>query len=228
MCGRTTLFAPPEEIEDRFSASFDYEYEPRYNIAPEGPGVATVPNAEPDTIEQYHWGIIPHWVEDRDDWPEPINARAESVAEKPTFRDAFNKRRCLILADGFYEWTGPAGKRKPHRVVVDDGELFAMAGLWETWEDNGETITSTTIITTDANEVVGQLHDRMPVILAPEEETTWLESEDTDELQELLDPFSDDRTSEYEVSTAVNSPANDSPDLVEPLEGSQSGLGEFG
>lgn len=230
MCGRTTLFAPRADVEERFDATFAYDYVPRYNIAPEGPGLPAIRNEIADRIEQLHWGIIPPWVDDRDDWPEPINARAESVAEKATFRDAFDERRCLVVADGFYEWTGPSGRRKPHRIVVDDGEPFAMAGLWETWSGNGDgdDVVSVTIVTTDANDVVGRLHGRMPVILAPDEEVTWLRSDDPDELRALLDPYPDSATSEYEVSTAVNNPGNDGPELVEPLGGSQSGLGEFG
>jgi len=228
MCGRTTLFAPRAAVEERFGASFAYDYEPRYNIAPGGPGLPAIRNENATAIEQLHWGIVPHWVDDRADWHEPINARAETVAEKPTFRDAFAKRRCLVLADGFYEWTGPQGKRKPHRVVVDDGELFAMAGLWETWSENGDEVVSVTVVTTDANDVVGRLHDRMPVILAPDEESTWLESDDADDLQGLLDPYPDGPTGEYEVSTAVNNPGTDRPELVEPLGGTQSGLEEFG
>lgn len=228
MCGRTTLFAPQSDIEERFDARFTYDYRPRYNIAPEGPGLPAIRNENDEAIEQLAWGLIPEWVDDRDDWYEPINARAETVAEKPTFRSAFDRHRCLVLADGFYEWTGPSGSRQPYRVVVDDGSLFAMAGLWERWEENGEAVTSTTVITTDANDTVGELHDRMPVMLAEDEEATWLESDDADELQALLDPFPDDRTGAYEVSTAVNNPVNDTPDLVEPLSGSQSGLEEFG
>lgn len=228
MCGRTTLFAPRGDVEERFEATFAYDYEPRYNIAPEGPGLPAIRNENSEEIEQLHWGFVPSWVDDRDDWPAPINARAESVAEKSTFKRAFETRRCLVIADGFYEWTGRSGQRRPHRVVVDDGDPFAMAGLWETWGENGDALTSVTIITTDANDLVGQLHDRMPVVLAPDEEATWLESDDPETLQSLLDPYPDDRMDEYEVSTAVNNPANDSPDLVDPLGTSQTGLGEFG
>lgn len=231
MCGRTTLFALLGDIEERFDASFAYDYEPRYNVAPGSPGLPAIRNEAPEGIEQCYWGLIPGWVEDRTDWPEPINARAESVADKPSFRDAFRKRRCLVLADGFYEWTGPSGSRRPHHITVDDGDPFAMAGLWESWnggEGNGDELTSVTILTTDPNDVVGQLHDRMPVILDRDEEETWLQGEDSDDLQGILDPFPDDRMDTNEVSTAVNNPANDRPELVEPVGGSQTGLGEFG
>ena len=232
MCGRTTLFALLGEIEGRFDASFAYEYQPRYNVAPGDPGLPAIRNENCEEIEQCYWGLVPDWVEERADWPEPINARAESVADKPSFRDAFRRRRCLVLADGFYEWTGPSGNRRPHHITVDDGEPFAMAGLWEHWsnggDENGDEVTSVTVVTTETNDVVGQLHDRMPVILTRDEERKWLESEGTDDLQALLDPFPDGRMDTCEVSTAVNNSANDGPELVEPVGGSQTGLGEFG
>lgn len=227
MCGRFGLFARAEAIEDRFDATFQFDYEPRYNVAPEAEPVAAVPDEAPDALEPFSWGLVPHWVEDPDDWPSPINARAETVHEKPAFRDAFRNRRCLVPANGFYEWTGRRGKRIPHWITVDDDGLFAMAGIWETWGDEGDRERSLAIVTTASNGVVGELHDRMPVILEPDEERTWLASEDEDELRGLLDPYPDERTAEREVSTAVNVPSNDSPALIEPVGGDQSGLDEF-
>ena len=228
MCGRFGLFARLDAVEDYFGAAFTFDYEPRYNVAPEGPGVAAVRDEAPDDIDQLHWGLLPHWVDDPDDFPTLINARAETAAEKPAFRDAFERRRCLVPASTFYEWTGRKGSRVPHAIEVADRELFAMAGLWETWSSNGDEVRSATILTTDANELVGELHDRMPVILERDEERAWLEADDAEERQALLDPYPADRMRSYEVSRQVNDPTNEGPALVEPVGGTQSGLGDFG
>lgn len=227
MCGRFGLFARLDAIEDRYDGEFTYDFEPRYNIAPEGPGIATVRNQIPGQIDQVKWGLIPHWVDDPNDFPTLINARAETIAEKPAFRDAFAKRRCLIPASNFYEWTGRKGSRVPYFIGVEDQEIFSMAGIWETWTENGTDMESVAIITTDANDVVAELHDRMPVILDREEEDRWLDGKEEDELQELLDPFPDGRTMSYEVTKAVNNSTNDSPELIEPIGSDQAGLGDF-
>jgi len=226
MCGRTSLFVPQSVLEERFNASAIQPITPRYNIAP-GDDLAAIQNDAPEEIDLLQWGLIPHWVDDPDDWPKPINARAETVADKPAFSEAFDKRRCLVLADGFYEWGGERGHKQPFRVTRSDDEPFAMAGLWETWE-NGEARETVTVITTDSNETIAPIHDRMPVILEPDEESTWLEADDEDALGALLDPFPDDYTKTYPISTAVNNPSNDSPEVIEPVDRpEQSGLGEF-
>lgn len=227
MCGRFGLYAGPSDLEQRFDATFTYDYEPRYNVAPEGPGLAAVRNETPDAIDQLRWGLLPHWVDDPDGFPTLINARAETVADKPAFRDAVAKRRCLIPANLFYEWTGRKGRRVPHAIGVDEGSVFAMAGIWERWSANGDEVVSAAVITTDANDVVAALHDRMPVILGREEERRWLEADDHSDRQALLDPFPADRTTAHEVSMAVNNPANEGPELIEPVGSDQSGLGEF-
>lgn len=228
MCGRFGLYLAPDDLEERFDGTIEFDYEPRYNIAPEGSGTAVVTNEAPDEIDQLRWGLRPEWVDEPDDWPHPINARAETVAEKRSFRDAFEHRRCLVPANNFYEWTGRRGRRIPYSIGVGDQETFSMAGLWASWSENGSSVRSFTIITTAANEVVGELHDRMPVILDRDEERRWLGADDPDELQSLLDPFPDDRTERYEVSTKVNNPANDGPELIEPVGSSQTGLDAFG
>ncbi len=228
MCGRTSLFVPQSVLEERFNATATEPITPRYNIPP-GDDLASIRNEAPEAIDLLQWGLIPHWVDDPDDWPKPINARAETVADKPAFRDAFDNRRCLVLADGFYEWGGERGRKQPFRVTRADEEPFAMAGLWESWGDNGEQLETVTIITTDSNETIAPIHDRMPVILEPNEEAAWLETDDGAALSSLLDPFPDDLTATYPISTAVNDPANDSPDVIEPVDrGQQSGLSEFG
>lgn len=227
MCGRTSVFQPQPEIERRFSATFREEWNPQYNIAPQE-RLPTVQNDEPETIDQVEWGLIPSWVDYPDDFPLLINARAETVAEKPAFRSAFEKRRCLVIADGFYEWKGERGSKQPYRVEHIDKELFAYAGLWETWNDNGDSRETLTIITTEANEVVKPIHDRMPVMLEPDEEDRWLEADDSDELKALLDPFPDDLTNAYPITKKVNDASYERPDVIEPVDiGEQSGLGEF-
>ena len=227
MCGRTSLFLPQPEIERRFGAEFVEAWEPRYNIAPRQE-VPTIRSRTSSRIDQFEWGFRPHWVDDPADWPHPINARAETVAEKPAFRDAFRSNRCLVLADGFYEWQSTRDGTQPYRIELADRAPFAFAGLWAEWEGNGTTHHSITIITTDSNAVVDPIHDRMPVMLQREEEATWLSAEEHGSLQELLDPFPSDRLRAYPISTRVNTPSNDSPDIIDPIEpASQSGLDDF-
>ncbi len=225
MCGRLSLFAPQDELEDRFDATPVREIRPRYNVAP-GQEHPVVRNDAPEEIRFPTWGLVPHWADEFGGGH--INARAETLADKPSFRDAFRERRCLVLADGFYDWKKTPTGKQPYRMTRTDGKPFAMAGLWENWQ-NGERKTSFTVVTTEPNDVVGQIHHRMPVILAPEEETTWL-SGDEDELKSVLDPFPAKRMRSYPVSTRVNNPDNDSPDIVEEVvadEDAQTGLGDF-
>ena len=235
MCGRTSLFAPQAAVEERFDARASQPLEPRYNLAP-GEDLAVVRNDAPESIDQLRWGLVPHWADDPESGPRPINARAETVDEKPTFRDAFAERRCLVIADGFYEWKAN-GKKQPYRVTIGENEPFAFAGLWERWrrdagngedENEGEDdLRTVTIITTEANELVAPIHDRMPVILAADEERRWLAGEG--EPKELLDPYDGSDLRTYPVSTAVNDPSNDSPAVVEPIDasGGQQGLDDF-
>ena len=228
MCGRTSLFVPQSVLEERFEAVALEPIPPRYNIPP-GDDLAVVKNDAPEAIDLLEWGLLPHWVDDPDDWPMPINARSETVADKPAFREAFARRRCLVLADGFYEWGGERGHKQPFRVTRTDDQPFAMAGLWESWGDNGAQRETVTILTTDSNETIAPIHDRMPVMLEPAEEADWLAAEDHESLLTQLDPYPDEITRAYPISTAVNDPSNDSPDVIEPVERDhQSGLGEFG
>ena len=163
------------------------------------------------------WGLIPFWAKDPKIGARMINARAETVAEKPAFRNALKKRRCLVLADGYYEWQKtPVGKR-PFRIVLKSGEPFAMAGLWETWKDpQGKVVPSCTIITTSANNYLAPIHNRMPVILPREVEGLWLDSgtEEADSLTHMLVPGPDDTLDAYEVSTMVNNSRNHSPEII--------------
>ena len=228
MCGRYTLFTPPETLAERFDVDVPAGHEPRYNCAP-GQSLPVVPSGA-DALTRMEWGLVPEWADD--DSGAQINARGETVAEKPTFRDAFERRRCLVPADGFYEWVeGPDGTR-PHRVAFADDRPFAMAGIWTRWTpetaqtgltefgaggpSDPEPRETFAVVTTEPNDLVADLHGRMAVILAPDEEETWLEGS-PGEASALLDPYPADELTAHEVSTRVNDVANDAPDLVEPV-----------
>ena len=217
MCGRYTLIADLGDLAQRFEFDgSDFSYDPGYNIAPTE-SVLTVRNVEGREAAFMRWGLIPFWAKDPKIGARMINARAETVAEKPAFRNALKKRRCLVLADGYYEWQKtPVGKR-PYRIIMKSGEPFAMAGLWETWRDpQGTVIPSCTIITTAANDFLTPIHNRMPVILLRESEESWLESsvEDPASLTGILAPYPDDGMDAYEVSTLVNYARNDGPEVI--------------
>ena len=220
MCGRYTLIADLGDLAQRFEFDgSDFSYDPGYNIAPTE-SVLTVRNFDGREAAFMRWGLIPFWAKDPKIGARMINARAETVAEKPAFRNALKRRRCLVLADGYYEWQKtPAGKR-PYRIIMKSGEPFAMAGLWETWKDpQGNVVPSCTIITTAANDLLSPIHDRMPVILHRESEEMWLtqDLEDTSALIPLLAPSPDDVLDTYEVSTLVNYARNESPEVIARL-----------
>ena len=226
MCGRYSLTTPPEAIRRLFKLAPPMpNLGPRYNIAPtqEAPVVGLKKDQLQRGLAMLRWGLVPFWSDGPDSQYSMINARTETVRSKPAFRAAFKERRCLVPADGFYEWKaqGKGKPKQPYRIVRQDGEPFAFAGLWEHWEPkdraDGEPIRSFTIIVTDANELLKPIHDRMPVILEPEQHELWLNGT-PDEAEELLRPFPAERLRAYAVSTRVNSPANDDPGCVEPLE----------
>jgi putative SOS response-associated peptidase YedK len=192
---------------------------PRYNIAP-SQDIAAVrisPKTEKRELALLHWGLIPFWADDPKVGYRTINARAETVATKPAFREAFCKRRCLVVADGFYEWKKTNGPKQPYFIHVKGGEPFAFAGLWERWKREGKETQSCSIIVTDANEVLEPIHDRMPVILSPDDHDIWLDAdfEDGKKLQSLLRPFPADEMEAYPVSTLVNNPKNDEEKCLE-------------
>ena len=219
MCGRYTLIADLGDLAQRFEFDgTDFSYDPGYNIAPTE-SVLTVKNIDGREAAFARWGLIPFWAKDPKIGARMINARAETVAEKPAFRNALKKRRCLVLADGYYEWQKtPVGKR-PYRIILKSGEPFAMAGLWEIWKDpQGNVVPSCTctIITTQANEFLSPIHNRMPVILPRESEALWLDEsiDESASLAHLLVPRPDDDLHAYEVSTIVNNARNDSPEVI--------------
>ena len=194
----------------------------RYNVAPtQDVPIVRATGTGGRELARARWGLVPSWAKDIAIGARMINARAETVAEKPSFRAAFKSRRCLVPADGFYEWrNGPAGKQ-PYRITLADGEPFAFGGLWERWDKapDGRTVESCTIITTLANDLLRPIHARMPVILDPGDYDPWLEAGAMPpaETARLLKPFPDHRMKAYPVATRVNNPRNDDPECLEPL-----------
>ena len=222
MCGRYTLKTNSQELSNLFGLSEELEIEPRYNIAPtqQIPVVVEETSPESRTLEMMHWGLIPSWADDPSIGPRMINARAETVSEKPSYRSAFKRRRCLIPADGFYEWAKEPGGKQPYHLRLKSGDPFAFAGLWESWSMDGvEEIRSATIITTEPNEVASEVHNRMPVILPPDLYDVWLdpENDDREELLSMLAPYPAEEMEAYPVSRDVNRPANDHPRVLEPV-----------
>ena len=223
MCGRFTLFTPWEQLALAFPwISGPFEAPPRYNIAPTQ-GVAAVPNTKERRVGLFHWGLVPFWAKDPKIGSRMINARSETLAEKPSFRTAYRRRRCLVLADGFYEWRKIEGRRNkiPYFFHLKAGGPFAFAGLWETWHSpDGSELLSCTVITTRPNEIVAPIHNRMPVILPPEAQLPWLDPAERSpaELGPLLQPYPAAEMAAYPVATLVNSPANDLPDCIAAAE----------
>lgn len=215
------MTATPEQIAEQFSLAMTPQLAPRYNIAPSQPVAAARQNRDTQQRElvHFHWGLIPSWAKDPAIGYKMINARSETVAEKPSFRNALKYRRCLVPASGFYEWQKVGKGKQPHYIQLMDGEPFAIAGLWEHWQSaDGSEIESVTLLTTSPNEVMRPLHDRMPVILHPDDYTLWLDPQTTqsDLLLPLLRPFPAEQMLAYPVSTLVNSPANDLPACILP------------
>lgn len=213
---------PESVIAEVFHLAYVPTLEPRYNIAPTQlvPTVLRKPEHSDRRLELLRWGLIPSWAKEPAIGARLINARAETVTEKPSFRAAFRHRRCLVVADGFYEWQRQERKKQPFYFRLQDGQPFAFAGLWEHWEaPDGQTIESCTILTTEANEVLRPIHDRMPVILEPKDYDLWLEPavQKPDLLQQLLRPYRSEAMTCYAVSTKVNNPANNSPECINSL-----------
>lgn len=224
MCGRFTLTANIEQLMSRFdieSFLFEDEYAPNYNIAPSQSVVAVIHDGKINKMGFLKWGLIPPWAKEEKIGNKMINARAETIAEKPSYRNAFRRKRCLIPADSFYEWKrNEDGTKTPMRITLQSGELFSMAGLWEQWNSpEGASIFTCTVITTAANSLMSDIHDRMPVILKPQDEKVWLNHSMSSQksLSDLLKPFDPDLMEAYEVSSLVNSPKNNSIDLIQKI-----------
>lgn len=224
MCGRYSLYADYRVLLERFDideASFSEEdYSESFNVAPSQQVVAVVSDGKKNRLGFLKWGLVPPWAKDEKIGYKMINARAETAAEKPSFRNAFKKKRCLVVADSFYEWKRTDDGKTPMRIKLKSGEPFAFAALWESWKSpEGKTVNTCSILTTRANELMGTIHDRMPVILTKEAEKIWLDPkvQDAEELGSLLQPFDSNELEAYEVSDAVNSPKNNGPELIEKV-----------
>lgn len=221
MCGRFTITLEPAFFQQELElGKIPSEWTPRYNTAPTQ-NIPVVRDPKTRDVDMFRWGLIPFWAKDESVGHKLINARSETLTEKPSFRNAFSKRRCLILADGFYEWQTSAQKgeqKVPYRFILKDEKPFTFAGLWESWRSSeGGEIQSCTIITCEANEIVGKIHNRMPVILDKANCWKWLEDGSDDELNSLLKPYPPEGMETYPVSTRVNNPRGDDPRLIQPI-----------
>lgn len=220
MCGRYTLTADIDTISQRFKLdTHGLKIEPRYNIAPsqEAPVIVV---EDGKVLKMMKWGLIPFWAKDESIASKTINARAETLHHKPSFKKSLTGKRCLVPADGFYEWKKEGRGKIPIRFVLKNRDVFAFAGLWDTWRNQiGELVFSFTIITTKANALVRPIHNRMPVILKKEYEELWLDPKvnDIDKLLSLLIPYPPEMMEAYRVSSLVNSPKEDSPECIKPV-----------
>ena len=222
MCGRYTQTSTPDAIAQHFHLDEPPLFNPHYNIAPSQDVAAIRLNAETAKREGVllRWGLIPSWAKDPKIGNQCINAKAETVAEKPSFRSAFKKRRCLVIADGFYEWQVQGARKRPMWIGLRDRRPFAFAGLWEYWKPaDGEPLETCTIITTEPNDLMATIHNRMPVILAPSSYEQWLNPafQQVEALNALLRPFPAEHMTVFPVSTLVNNPRHDAPQCLEPV-----------
>ena len=214
MCGRFSLDTTKTEIAREFKCKEVAYSNSRFNIAPSQNITTVIDAGENNEAVLMRWGLIPHWVKSWDSWKSNlINARVETVGEKPSFRDAYSKRPCLIPVSGFYEWD----KNKQPYYFQTENKLFALAGIWESWHDAEQKLLSCTILTTEAESIITQYHHRMPVIIPAEYYDLWLANIDAEERKELLKSFPQTELQVYPVSKAVNSPKNDRPECIEPL-----------
>lgn len=221
MCGRFTLRTPKERVAREFDLQEMPQVDARYNIAPTQSILAVRQVEDEREAVMLKWGLVPSWAKDASMGARLINARSETVTEKPAFREAFKRRRLIIPADGFYEWRRMDGKKQPYYFQMRDQEPFGFAGLWDRWRSaGGDVIESCTILTTEANELLRDVHDRMPVILYQDDYQLWLDEDvrQQDLRKDLLRPYSAQKMISYPVSASVNSPRNHNSELIKPLE----------
>ena len=222
MCGRFALKTPPRTIQEHFRLPEALVLPPRYNIAPsqDVAAVRMIPGKSGRQLSMLRWGLIPHWAKDVKIGYRMINARAETLTQKPSFKALFKKRRCLIPADGFYEWLHAGRSKTPYFIRLKNGAVFGLAGLWESWySPDGDQVESCTIITAGANRLLRTIHDRMPVILHPEHYEVWLQdSTEEKTLQQLLMPYPAAEMQVHRVGPEVNRPANDSPECIRSID----------
>lgn len=234
MCGRFSLTQPKEKLEKRFNSIYyiddieKYHPIPNYNVAPTHM-IPIITGNDCLHFQLSRWGLIPHWSKDVRIGAKMINARRETLLEKPSFMNLLKSKRCIIPMDGFYEWKKNSGIKVPFRIKISNQEIFSVAGLWDTWHstDNNEIINSCTIITLPANEFMSSIHERMPAILMKENENLWLDEEILpSEALNMVAPYSSDLMECYQVSSKINSVYENSEDLIEPLE--ENGLNDNG
>ncbi len=220
MCGRFTLRSSPNVIAEVFGLAEPPHLSPHFNIAPSQPVAAVRQQDHQRVFVLLRWGLIPSWADDPSIGSRLANARSETAATKPSFRRAFRSRRCLIVADGFYEWQKTDAKKQPCYIRLKNDRPFGLAGLWERWHKQEEPIESCTILTTDANELMKPIHERMPVIIPPDQFDLWLDPSVKDEkaLSGLLKPFDSTEMMAYPISTRVNNPKIDVAACIEPLQ----------
>ncbi|MCF7861733.1 SOS response-associated peptidase [Candidatus Woesearchaeota archaeon] len=212
MCGRISIAVSMDLLTVRFGVEPPQEeFQPRYNAAPMQ-RLPVILDSAPKQISMARWGFVPHWSKDEDIGSRLINARSETITEKPAFRDSFKNRRCLVLADGFYEWQIVKERKIPYRFVMKNKEPFALAGLWDVHDD----VITFTIVTTQPNEIMKPIHNRMPVILNRDSENEWIKKIDSSQLVDMMVPFSSNEMSYYMVSDKVNNPKNDTPNVINP------------
>jgi putative SOS response-associated peptidase YedK len=218
MCGRYTITVPTEQLAEHFDATMPPDVSPRFNAAPTQ-HLPVLLNEGERQVQMVKWGLIPHWAKEASIASKMINARSETIADKPAYRSTFQKHRCLVLADGFYEWKKTDDGKIPIRFTLKSGAPFAFAGMWSNWKDpNGEWVKTFTIITGKPNDVVKDVHDRMPVMLLPEDEKVWLDNDAGEAIwQNLLRPYPPELMVAYPVSKRVNAVKNDDPALIEPV-----------
>lgn len=221
MCGRFTLNKTAAEVARHFGLAAAPTLSPRFNIAPSQPvAVVRAGGRAARECALLRWGLVPSWSRDPKMGARLINARSETAADKPAFRAAMRRRRCLVPADGFYEWQATDGAKQPYFVHLQGHALFAIAGLWEHWQDSdGSELETCTLLTTAPNALMAPIHNRMPVIVAPEHYELWLDPQvqRTEPLQPVLEPFRPEAMAAYPVSTRVNSPRNDDEECIAPL-----------
>jgi putative SOS response-associated peptidase YedK len=224
MCGRFTLTFSSQEVAEILNIVEEIDSKPRYNIAPMQE-VPVVINEGRSHLRLFQWGLVPFWAKDQTIGNKLINARAETIDIKPSFRHCFERQRCLIPADGYYEWKKEGNRKIPYRIALTDRPLFCFAGIWDTWKNpEGKIKQSCTIITTEANPLMAALHHRMPVILPQNREGAWLDPTISDYayLKSLLTPYPDTSMNAYEVSPYVNSAKNDSVECIRPVAAQQA------
>ena len=217
MCGRFA-FTKKDLVKSRYQINqLPDDLQISYNIAP-GQNVPVILNVTPTELSLLRWGFIPHWAKEEKIGYKMINARAETITEKPSYRGPIRRQRCLILADAFYEWQKVGMAKIPYRVLLKDEDIFAMAGIWDHWRSGEKHITSCAVITTTSNALMSPIHERMPVILPKEAEQRWLADTPLEEIQQMLKPYAAEDMQAYRISTLVNSPTHNGPEIITPMK----------